>query len=83
MGLSIVWHPTRCSFDIWYIAQGLVAGANMVLVDFHPNPAEALVDGPQALTLDELPLFLEDVELIRETYLKRQQNFKAVPKFHA
>ena len=55
----------------------------MVLVDFHPNPAEALVDGPQALPLDELPLFLEDVELIRETYLKRQQNFKAVPKFHA
>ena len=37
----------------------------------------------QALTLDELPLFLEDVELIRETYLKRQQNFKAAPKFHA
>ena len=61
----------------------MVAGANMVIVDFYPNPAEALVDGPQALPLDELPLFLEDVELIRETYLKRQQNFKAVPKFHA
>ena len=73
-GIPDIFHAT---------AQGLVAGANMVLVDFHPNPAEALVDGPQALTLDELPLFLEDVELIRETYLKRQQNFKAVPKFHA
>lgn len=73
-GIPDIFHAT---------AQGLIAGANMVLVDFHPNPAEALVDGPQALTLDELPLFLEDVELIRETYLKRQQNFKAVPKFHA
>ena len=72
-GISDLMHVT---------AQGVIAGANMVLVDFHPNPAEALVDGPQALTLDELPLFLEDVELIRETYLKRQQNFKAVPKFH-
>ena len=72
-----------CIRDSHATAQGLVAGANMVLVDFHPNPAEALVDGPQALKLDELPLFLEDVELIRETYLKRQQNFKAVPKFHA
>ena len=61
----------------------MVVGANMVLVAFHPNPAEALVDGTEALTLDELPLFLEDVELIRETYLKRQQNFKAVPKFYA
>ena len=28
---------------------------------FSSEPAEALVDGPQALTLDELPLFLEDV----------------------
>jgi len=25
-------------------AQGVLAGANMVLVDFHPNPAKALVD---------------------------------------
>src|SRR5215210_8240246 len=30
-------------------AQGVVAGANMILVDFHPDPARALVDGPQAL----------------------------------
>ena len=36
--------------DIFHVvAQGVVAGANMVLVDFHPNPAKALVDGPQAL----------------------------------
>ena len=49
----------------------------MVLVDFHPRPAEALVDGPQALTMEELPIFLEDVELTRETYLKRIQRFQA------
>src|SRR5512135_1041154 len=35
-------------------AQGIIAGANMVLVDFHPNPSKALVDGPQALLLEEL-----------------------------
>jgi 3-deoxy-7-phosphoheptulonate synthase len=52
-------------------AQGVLAGANMVLVDFHPQPAKALVDGPQALLLSELPLFLEDVQIARETYLKR------------
>src|SRR6266849_61139 len=39
-------------------AQGVIAGANMVLVDFHPWPAQALVDGPQALKLEELPHFL-------------------------
>ena len=58
--------------DIFHVvAQGVVAGANMVLVDFHPNPAQALVDGPQALLMAELPHFLDDVALARETYLKR------------
>lgn len=54
-------------------AQGIVAGANMVLVDFHPEPARALVDGPQALTMDELPWFLDDVALAREAYLQRRE----------
>jgi len=52
-------------------AQGVIAGANMVLVDFHPAPATALVDGPQALKLEELPHFLEDVQVAREAYQKR------------
>lgn len=61
-GLLDIFHAT---------AQGIIAGANMVLVDFHPNPSEALVDGPQALTLKELPYYLEDVALVRETYERR------------
>jgi 3-deoxy-7-phosphoheptulonate synthase len=52
-------------------AQGVIAGANMVLVDFHPVPSKALVDGPQALLIKELPLFLEDVRIAREAYEKR------------
>ena len=54
-------------------AQGVLAGANMVLVDFHPNPAKALVDGPQALRLDELPHFIADVAIAREAYLRRAE----------
>ncbi len=61
-GLLEVQHAT---------AQGVIAGANMVLVDFHPHPKKALVDGPQALLLEELPGFLEDVQIVRETYEKR------------
>ncbi|ARU56666.1 3-deoxy-D-arabino-heptulosonate 7-phosphate (DAHP) synthase [Oleiphilus messinensis] len=57
-------------------AQGVIAGANMVLVDFHPHPEEALVDGPQALLLEELPKFLEDVQLCHETYQKRKEIYK-------
>jgi 3-deoxy-7-phosphoheptulonate synthase len=60
--------------DIMHVtAQGVVAGANMILVDFHPEPAKALVDGPQALTLDELPFFLEDVRIARAAYEQRSR----------
>jgi 3-deoxy-7-phosphoheptulonate synthase len=52
-------------------AQGVIAGANMVLVDFHPDPPKALVDGPQAMLLKELPYFLDDVQIAREAYLNR------------
>ena len=58
--------------DVMHVtAQGIIAGANMVLVDFHPDPKTALVDGPQALLLKELPYFLEDVAIAREAYEKR------------
>ena len=59
--------------DISHVtAQGVIAGANMILVDFHPVPAKALVDGPQALLLEELPYFLEDIAIAREAYEKRR-----------
>ncbi len=58
--------------DVFHVtAQGVIAGANMVLVDFHPEPGKALVDGPQALRMHELPLFLEDIQIAREAYEKR------------
>jgi 3-deoxy-7-phosphoheptulonate synthase len=60
--------------DIMHVtAQGIIAGANMVLVDFHPDPAKALVDGPQALLLKELPMFLEDIHIARAAYERRAQ----------
>ena len=59
--------------DLFHVtAQGVIAGANMVLVDFHPAPTKALVDGPQALTLEELPHYLEDIAIAREAYEKRR-----------
>lgn len=67
--------------DVMHVtAQGIIAGANMVLVDFHPAPEKALVDGPQALLLKELPLFLEDVRIAREAY---EQRVQAARKFAA
>ena len=68
-GLMDVFHVT---------AQGIVAGANMVLVDFHPAPTKALVDGPQALLLSELPYFLEDCRIAREAYEARVKNIQRI-----
>jgi len=63
--------PDGISDILHVVAQGVVAGANMILIDFHPVPSKALVDGPQALTLDEIPMFLEDVEIARKAYEER------------
>jgi 3-deoxy-7-phosphoheptulonate synthase len=58
--------------DVFHAAaQGVIAGANMLLVDFHPTPSAALVDSRQTISTAELPLFLEDMRLCRETYLAR------------
>jgi len=60
--------------DIFHVAaQGIIAGANLVLTDIHPEPRKALVDAGQALTLEELPRFLEDCAISREAYLKRRE----------
>jgi 3-deoxy-7-phosphoheptulonate synthase len=63
--------PDRILDIMHATAQGVIAGANMILVDFHPAPSRALVDGPQALLLEELPQFLEDISIAREAYERR------------
>jgi len=69
--------------DVMHVtAQGVIAGANMILVDFHPEPATALVDGPQALTLNELPYFLDDVRIAREAYEARVQRARLFQAEH-
>lgn len=60
--------------DIFHVsAQGVISGANMILLDIHPDPIRARVDSQQALALDMFDWFLEDMQLCRQTYLKRKQ----------
>jgi 3-deoxy-7-phosphoheptulonate synthase len=55
--------------DIFHVTgQGVIAGASMVLVDFHPEPKTALCDGPQALTLEQLPLLMHYIARVRKAY---------------
>ena len=66
--------------DIFHVtAQAVIAGANMVLVDVHPKPAEALCDGPQALLLEELPYLLEDIAIARSAYEQRRALARRLP----
>ena len=55
--------------DIFHVVgQGLIAGATMVLVDFHPVPETALCDGPQALKLDQLGKLVAYTHIVRTAY---------------
>ncbi len=60
-------------YEIFHAAsQGVVAGANMILVEFHPRPEEALCDGPQALTMQDMEHFIKDVAISRKAYKERK-----------
>jgi 3-deoxy-7-phosphoheptulonate synthase len=62
--------PDGLPYIFHVIGQGVIAGATSILVDFHPKPETALCDGPQALTLAQLPILLDYVKLVRKTYLE-------------
>ncbi len=60
-------------YEIFHAAsQGVVAGANMILVEFHPRPEEALCDGPQALTMQDMEHFIKDMAISRKAYKERK-----------
>jgi len=55
--------------DIFHvIGQGIIAGASMVLVDFHPQPTVALCDAQQALGLAELPKLKRYTATVRRAF---------------
>jgi 3-deoxy-7-phosphoheptulonate synthase len=51
----------------------VVAGADGLIVDVHPDPANALCDGPQALVEEDLPL-LSDAVADLSRYMGRRTN---------
>ncbi len=64
--------------DIFHtVGQGIVSGATMVLVDFHPQPKVALCDGPQALGLEQLPRLKRYAARIRQAYVDSVADFTA------
>jgi 3-deoxy-7-phosphoheptulonate synthase len=63
--------------DVFLVsAQGVVAGATSVLIDFHPRPETALCDGPQALRLEQLPGFLHYMRSMRTAYERAVEDLR-------
>ena len=54
--------------NVHVVGQGIIAGASMVLIDFHHVPTAALCDGPQALSLPELPKLLRYGQIVRSAF---------------
>ncbi|MBY0553951.1 3-deoxy-8-phosphooctulonate synthase [bacterium] len=54
---------------VWPLARAAVAiGVDGIFVETHPNPAEALCDGPTSLPLNNLESFLKNLQLIFKTH---------------
>ena len=51
----------------------IAAGADGVMVEVHPNPAKALSDGPQSLTIDMFRQLIQELEIIAKTIQKDRQ----------
>ncbi|MCP4356817.1 MAG: 3-deoxy-7-phosphoheptulonate synthase [Chloroflexi bacterium] len=60
-------HATGRANLVFAVARAAVAaGADGLLVEFHPNPAAALSDGEQSLPLSQLPQFVNEVTRIAQ-----------------
>lgn len=54
---------------VWPLARAAVAvGVDGIFVETHPNPAEALCDGPTSLPLKNIEGFLKNLQLIFKTH---------------
>ena len=58
-------HATGRANLVLPAARSIIAsGADGLLVELHPDPPNALSDGEQALTLDDLPAFMAETSRI-------------------
>ncbi|MBC7741367.1 MAG: 3-deoxy-8-phosphooctulonate synthase [Bdellovibrionaceae bacterium] len=54
---------------VWPLARAAMAiGVDGIFLETHPNPAEALCDGPTSLPLKDLEPFLRNIQLILKTH---------------
>jgi len=72
--LPIIADPSHGTGDAKWVPTmakaSMVAGANGLMIEIHPNPIKALSDSKQALSFDAFEKFLADFELLKNTIQK-------------
>ena len=53
----------------------ITAGADSLMVEVHPNPAKALSDGPQSLTLEQYEALMQEMAVIGQAVGRWSQKF--------
>ncbi len=66
--LPIMLDPSHGTGKSQYVLpmalSSIAAGADSLMIEVHPNPAQALSDGPQSLTPEEYYLLMEEMKVI-------------------
>lgn len=52
----------------------IAAGTDSLMIEVHPNPAKALSDGPQSLTLEEFEQLMKEMALLGQYFGRWHQN---------
>jgi len=64
--LPVIVDPSHASGEAWLVPAlskaALAAGADGLMIETHPSPQDALVDGPQSLRPDDFRQLLEDLK---------------------
>jgi len=53
----------------------IAAGTDSLMIEVHPNPAKALSDGPQSLTLEEFEQLMQEMALLCQYFGRWHQNY--------
>ncbi|MEL7567284.1 MAG: 3-deoxy-7-phosphoheptulonate synthase, partial [Dehalobacterium sp.] len=64
--LPIIIDPSHATGD-WHLVSplakaGLAVGADGIMVEVHPNPMQAMCDGPQSLSIKKFTAMMEDLK---------------------
>ncbi len=77
--LPIMIDPSHATGRAEYVPPmalaAIAAGADSLMIEVHPNPAKALSDGPQSLTLERYEELMQEMAVIGQAVGRWPQNF--------